>query len=218
MMAFKPLRVIPIEKYRIDIFHVKLNSYAEESFLELLSEDEKLRASRFMNEDDCFQFCARRAFLRTILSAYTLCPPKTLQFKYNPFGKPYLADYPHIKFSLSHSDDIALYAISHTAEIGIDIENMKNSGLEPNEIASLYFNADEKKEFEKESRESFIRIWTRKEAMLKVYGCGLSKPTLPLPKGWFTSSFTSANDYMASVCSSETIHQINHYFLLSKPS
>jgi phosphopantetheinyl transferase len=82
--------------------------------------------------------------------------------------KPYFKDYPEIRFSLSHSGDIVLLAIGKT-EIGIDIEKIRN--LDYSSLSDRYFAEGEKAEIK--TLEDYFRVWTRKEAYLKLTSEGI---------------------------------------------
>ena len=105
--------------------------------------------------------------------------PQRLVFAQNEFGKPHVVQAPSMHFSLSHSDDRALLAISDTLEVGADLERRRT--LEHLDLARRYFHPDEIAEIEAQpgdgaQREAFFRIWTLKEAVVKALGKGLSMP------------------------------------------
>lgn len=82
-------------------------------------------------------------------------------------GKPQLKDHPDIYFNLSHSHQAAVCAISNRP-IGIDIELIRNVNgdlikytMTDDEIAQIKEPAD------------FFRLWTMKEAYLKLTGEGI---------------------------------------------
>ncbi len=87
--------------------------------------------------------------------------------------KPYIKNF-DIHFSLSHSDSLAICAVSDT-EIGIDAE--KKSFFNPS-IIERFFAENEKEEFSKysdiEKSDAFFRMWTIKEAYAKMTGKGLA--------------------------------------------
>ena len=94
-----------------------------------------------------------------------------------PYGKPYLADYPGIRFSLSHSGTRVMAAFSE-AEIGCDVEKLAAAN---DKVAGRFFAAHEKAalagcEGEAERTALFYRIWTRKESYLKMTGEGMHVP------------------------------------------
>jgi 4'-phosphopantetheinyl transferase len=145
----------------------------------LLSEDEKKRASRYANRSDRDAFIVARGTLRRILAAYLSVAPKTLEFKYNEFGKPSLGNREKpspLHFNTAHSGRIVLFAVSFERRVGIDIEHI-HAGLEWESIAQYYFTSDE---FSKllslppaQRSTAFVRLWVRKEAYAKALGMGL---------------------------------------------
>jgi 4'-phosphopantetheinyl transferase len=153
-----------------------------ENLRNTLSTDELARANRFYFEKDRHHFIAARGFLRVILGRYLKLKPDSLKFIYTPHGKPEIAnevDYSYLKFNLSHSHGLALYAVTIGREIGIDIERVR-ANLSFDKIAKRFFTTAE---FEKLSSlaheefiEGFFKLWTHKEAYIKAKGRGLSIP------------------------------------------
>jgi len=91
-----------------------------------LSADELQRAARFHFPRD-----RRRLYRRpggcsgTSLSCYLGVPPSELGFRYSAYGKPALADDFDARgcaFNISHSHEMALFAVTCGREVGIDIE------------------------------------------------------------------------------------------------
>jgi 4'-phosphopantetheinyl transferase len=84
-----------------------------------------------------------------------------------------------LHFNLAHAGGRALFAFTRTAEIGVDLENVRE--VEEMEcIADRYFAAPEAAALRALPRElrvgAFFRIWTRKEAVVKAIGDGLGRP------------------------------------------
>lgn len=147
-----------------------------------LSEDEIERSNRFYFEKDRMQFIVRRGILKQIISKYLEINPKNLLFEYNPFGKPFLVTNSlknNIKFNMSHSKNMALYCISSQKDVGIDIEFTQKK-VEFHLIIERFFSHNEKAFIQKittnKRKEAFFKIWTRKEAILKAIGKGISFP------------------------------------------
>ena len=92
------------------------------------------------------------------------------------YGKPYLPELPDFHFSLSHSEKLALCAVSGE-EIGCDIELPR--GFDP-AIAKRFFHPAEKDWLfshpQNEQCDAFFRLWTCKESFIKALGLGLSLP------------------------------------------
>ena len=141
-----------------------------------LSSEEKACAQRLVNSLHRCYYIASHAALRSILTLY-LSDPAPLQFRYNKHGKPYLINEPSLYFNLSDSHRVALYAITTNVEVGIDIESMR-SNIHAKDIAERFFSPNEITAFRTlpkgQHLEGFYRIWTMKEAYIKVIGRGLS--------------------------------------------
>jgi 4'-phosphopantetheinyl transferase len=169
-----PLHLGPEE---VHVWHVSLRTWSPhiERFVRTLSDEERRRAERFRFERDRSRFVLARGILRTLLAEYSQCPPEALVFRYGAHGKPYVETYP-FHFNLSHSGDIAVYAVSQWCRVGTDVELIRPvSDLES--IARRMFTQREMAALQATPPESrtalFFRVWTRKESVLKGVGSGL---------------------------------------------
>ncbi|AFZ46644.1 4'-phosphopantetheinyl transferase [Cyanobacterium stanieri PCC 7202] len=142
----------------------------------LLSIDEWQRVERFKQKIQADKSCIARANLRIILSKYLNINPAKIIFDYNQKGKPFLKDYPHLHFNLSHTDNLIVYGISDHL-MGIDIENI-NKKVKFQELAQRFFCPSEYILMNQINPENeaklFYTLWTAKEAYLKAIGEGLS--------------------------------------------
>jgi len=143
---------------------------------ELLDDDERARAARFVFERDRRRFVAAHAGLRRLLGERVGVDPAALRFESGEFGKPRLRDEPGCTFSLSHSGDEALVALHDSGDIGVDLEALGSTrdieGLARHcltQVELVGFDATP----EAERELAFLRAWTRKEACLKALGSGL---------------------------------------------
>ncbi len=151
-----------------------------EALRRTLAPDERQRAERFHFDRDRRHFVAARGLLRTLLGRYLGRGPETLQFAYNPQGKPMLVgDNGTLRFNLAHSHGLALFAVSRGRELGVDLERIRpefagepvaQRFFSPREVAALRALSDERR------HEAFFVCWTRKEAYLKATGKGLTLP------------------------------------------
>ena len=94
-----------------------------------LSPDERIRAKRFHSEKDRNRFVICHGILRILLASYLSVEPGELQFSFEKYGKPVLADsFGRVKihFSMSRSGDKTLFAFTRSGEIGVDVEQMRN--------------------------------------------------------------------------------------------
>lgn len=108
--------------------------------------------------------------------------PDQLRFSYGPFGKPELSEKSEgdwLRFNLTHSHGLALYAFSNQRELGVDIEHI-DAKIAIEEIAERFFTRWEAESLRKIPEnwqpKAFYSCWTRKEAYLKAKGTGLSMP------------------------------------------
>ena len=123
--------------------------------------------------------------------------------------KPFFQNFPQISFSLSHSGDYALCALSD-CPVGCDIEAIRPLAVPPGE---RFFCRDEweliRKQPTKEERESlFFRYWVLKESYMKCTGLGFA-----LPMNAFSVRFRS--DRIAVVYGKDDAEY--RFFLFSDP-
>lgn len=145
----------------------------------LLNRDELDRAERFHFPIHQERFTITRGLLRKTLSLYTGISPETLIFHYGEHGKPFLANNDtDLRFNVSHSHDMAVFAFTVHKEIGVDVEKTEASFKES--VAKRFFSPDEYTELmqlpETERVVAFYKIWSRKEALIKALGKGLYTP------------------------------------------
>ncbi len=151
-----------------------------ENLKETLSADELSRADRFHFQKDRDHYIAARGLLRSMLGRYLKITPGEVSFSYGPFGKPELKNTgvdKQLRFNISHSQGIALFAFAQGRDIGVDLECIR-SDISSEDIAEKFFS---KREFdtlnalpEHKRQKAFFTFWTRKEAYLKARGKGLS--------------------------------------------
>ena len=167
----------------------------------LLSSQERARAERFRSARDRERWTAARGILRALLGRYLLAgalagapelaagapelaagPPELAagapELAAGPHGKPELADplVAPLRFNLSHSGDVALYAFALRVEVGIDVESVgrRRDELALAERALGHAEAERLRALDPPRRErEFLRSWVRHEAGLKCAGVGL---------------------------------------------
>jgi 4'-phosphopantetheinyl transferase len=144
-----------------------------------LSDDEQQRADRLLFTHVRDHFIAARGTLRALLARYLETPPARLQFTYGERGKPSLAGPPDLRFNLSHSHGLALYAVARQHDLGIDLEQIKPD-IDYAPIARRYFAPGEYAALcalpAAAQLRAFFGCWVGKEAYLKAHGAGLWQP------------------------------------------
>jgi 4'-phosphopantetheinyl transferase len=158
--------------------------------LALLDDAEQARHLRLRRPEDRARHATAHALLRLVLGRLLDRRPERLRLDRTcpqcgePHGKPRLIG-PGPEFSLTHSGDIVGVAVAE-APVGLDVEDLavhrsdpalEEETLAPVERAML----DEVDSAERPA--AFLRLWTRKEALLKTTGTGLTVPLRDLIVG-----------------------------------
>jgi len=147
----------------------------------LLSSSEQHRARRYVFESVQRRFVAARAALRLLAGRYLAMPAEVVRFAYGPNGKPHLSppDAARLRFNVSHSHDLALFAFCAEEELGVDVE-WRHDITSADQIVRRMFCPEEVAEWfslpDDQRRRGFFDCWTRKEAFVKALGRGLEVP------------------------------------------
>jgi 4'-phosphopantetheinyl transferase len=148
---------------------------------ELLSPDEHERAGRMLLPLPRELFVVGRGLLRTLVGRYLGVGPVDVQFAYSAFGRPWVAagdNRPPLQFSVSHSGAQIALAFAREARVGIDVERVRTSA-DCDAIAARFFAPAEQAALASlvlaDRIDAFFACWTRKEALLKAIGLGISQ-------------------------------------------
>jgi 4'-phosphopantetheinyl transferase len=190
----------------------------------LLSVQELNRAQRFGSEGDRRRYVVAHGILRRLLAGYRKADPRALRFTIGKNGKPALSDEngpTALRFNLSHTEDMALIAVTLGREIGVDVERVRAIS-ELDSIVDSYFTSHERdtlRTMENTARrDAFYRCWTRKESYAKATGGDLPAalggfdtmlsqgpadlPALDAPReasGWNLYELLPADGYVGAV-------------------
>jgi 4'-phosphopantetheinyl transferase len=148
-----------------------------------LSDDEQARAARFVKDTDRWRFIEARALLRFVLGARLDIDPSAIAFVLSPYGKPrplHPASGRGVAFNLSHTVGMIVVALAGDGQrVGVDVEKC-GSRVDAPAIASARFSAQESAYLDAlpaaAQADAFRQLWTRKEALHKADGRGLSLP------------------------------------------
>lgn len=144
-----------------------------------LSDEERVRADRYLRADDRHLFLIAHALLRYALTQYGDEPPGAWQFTTQEYGRPQLASAPRLGFSLSHTPGLVACVVSDELDCGVDVEGLGRVA-DPRGLARRYFSSVENavldlvRDDEVDAR--FVELWTLKEAYVKARGLGLELP------------------------------------------
>lgn len=142
-----------------------------------LTAEEWARADRFRRPVDQLAFVVRRGVLRRILGTYLGADPAAVPLATDGCGKPFVAG-TNLRFNLSHSGPTVVYAVARGREVGIDVETVTPS-LDPAPPSQFLSLAERRSLAEisvDERPRAFLACWTRKEAVAKACGRGVSLP------------------------------------------
>ncbi len=122
-------------------------------------------------QDAQLSLLGRIILLRAIKEIYNQ-DYQNKKIHHTKYNKPYFEDN-SIPFNVSHSGSIVVCAINDKSEIGIDIEMV--STIEIDNFKSQFTEGEWNKIlFSNNKREDFFEYWTKKEAVIKAHGHGLS--------------------------------------------
>jgi 4'-phosphopantetheinyl transferase len=211
----------------IHVWHVDLSAAPEliERGRALLTPDELRRAERRVLPVHKTRFLLSHLALRCILALYLGISPEAVSVAHTLHGKPRLQsdDQGALEFNLSHSGDLALVAVSSDAPVGVDIERVRPWGPGVDDAPAHVFGARERCQLAavpaRLRPEAFTRCWTRKEAIAKAIGTGLSSALAAMDvgvwpldepagprfgqgspvRGWMLAELPTAAGYVASV-------------------
>lgn len=150
-----------------------------EACLKVVTDEDWLSLNRIQDPSSRRSAIAGRVLLRIGLSraAENKVAPSDWRFATAAHDKPVVAEgLPAINFSVSHTDQFAVVAVSATLDIGIDIECVDQNVSKS--VIAEFCHLDEQHAVgglprPQEIRE-FIRLWTLKEAYSKMVGMGHS--------------------------------------------
>lgn len=142
----------------------------------LLDERERARADRIRLASARNRFVISHGCLRRVLARYLQADAAGIVFGEKEGGKPFLGtqfDPAGIRFSLSHSGDLALLGIGFGHAIGVDVE-IHRASVDTDLVARRQFAPGEVARLATVSggdqTKAFYTCWTRKEAYLKARG------------------------------------------------
>lgn len=189
-----------------------------------LSAAERERAAALRDPQSRDRFTAGRGLLRRLLGAYLDTEPRALVLDSGLRGKPFLGppfDASGVRFNLSHSGPLLVVAVARHRELGVDVEVLPRSA-DPPTVGTRVFSAAEQAYLraapEAGRAVAFVECWTRKEALIKAGGTGLSVSLSAIdvvpshgvagvadPSGrssadrWYVASFRPAPDAVAAL-------------------
>jgi 4'-phosphopantetheinyl transferase len=151
----------------------------------LLDATERQRADALVWPVDRGRFVTAHGAARLLIGRRLGVPPAQLSWRYGPHGKPELAGpWTGAQVSLSHSGELAALALTSRRRVGIDLQRLV-AGLDVAAMAERFYPPADARfvttgSGSADQASRFTRLWTRKEACVKVGG-GRLIPGLRVP-------------------------------------
>lgn len=183
---------LPLPEHQVSVFYGNISDFQVDNLLPVLSEKEIARSEEYHLPSDKQNYIVSRAILKRLLSRFSSVDESKIELDYNRNGKPFLPGNSDLQFNSSHSGDAFAIAFTIGNETGIDIENLNRI---PNiqALERMLFTSAELKLFQtlqpNLKQKIFINSWTRKEAVLKASGDGLTRAMNELEVAFITESY-----------------------------
>jgi 4'-phosphopantetheinyl transferase len=150
---------------------------AAPALVDLLDRHERTRLERLRRPEDRARYLAAHALVRLVLAPLAGTAAEALAFDRTcrcgaPHGKPSLPGGPG--FSLSHAGELVGVAVRPDGPVGLDVEQVRDVA-DLDALAGHVRSAAERARVDLDPA-GFFRVWTRKEALVKATGDGLSAP------------------------------------------
>jgi 4'-phosphopantetheinyl transferase len=143
-------------------------------YLPVFSPNYREKILRFRNWKDAQLSLLGRLLLNYGINTKFPQYSDSLEIAYTAHRKPYFKNN-NLKFNITHSKSMAICVLSDGADLGIDVE-----GIAPVNIDDFkeYMTPFEWQQIIKSSQKetAFYQYWTKKEAVIKADGRGLSIP------------------------------------------
>jgi 4'-phosphopantetheinyl transferase len=156
------------------------SSAAAPHLLELLDEEERHRHAGFLRAEDRALFLVSHALARIVAAHHVAIAPRAVRYarRLATYEKPRFGETAsELELSISHSGARIVVAISRAVALGVDVERTAAAGPGASLVASVLCAAEQQAFMAMPSASrawAFCRYWTRKEAVLKATGDGLT--------------------------------------------
>ena len=162
---------------RLHLFDLDLLETLEDS---ITLETERVRSVRFHKEEDGRRFLARRVLLRQLLGECSGRDPLELESVPDEFGRPRIEGIGGLRFNTSRTGSLFAVALledtDRCMQPGVDVE-LDRRISDSASVGRRILSETERDALGPDHRMDtthLLRIWTRKEAVLKAVGRGLS--------------------------------------------
>ncbi len=204
--------VVPVE---VEVFYSDTTDLGVNypDVIRFISEEEQKRAEKFHFTEDRDTYVFSHAYLRLILASRLMTRPDKIRFGRDAFNKPTLEGLSY-NFNITHTKQSFAVAVSQYYNVGIDMENISRKA-DLSSIVKSYFSTGDQEFIQHpggNSTDRFFLLWTRKEALLKAIGVGI---TTDLTQYEVQNEQTGSKDETQSDMDFY-IHRYNHHIYTKK--
>ncbi len=179
----------------------------------------KAKLEKFRRKQDAYAFVFGRKLLCEQVLAFGL-PLRLEDIKYSKLQRPYFpTENFDFDFNISHSGHCVVCIASNECSVGVDVEEIRN--IDVFDFKSQ-FHSDEwnKISSSDDGLNTFFSYWTRKEAIVKADGRGLTLPFREINlagvdgqirlKGvdWFLKEFELSDKCKCAIASGKELHDL----------
>ncbi len=159
-----------------------------EPLLPQISQERRARIARMKFPRKKTISLVTELIIRSEISKALKIPRSSVEFSYNEYGKPFLKGGGY-NFSVSHSGDLVAFCGGAASDVGADIQLAERAD---HRLAERFFTREEYAAIcaAPSPEREFFRIWTLKEAYVKMLGTGMATPF---------NSFNVLNDEFAKI-------------------
>jgi len=140
-----------------------------------------------------------RALTKRVLAEALGISSDVIAYDVGPKGKPMLRNDPTLHFSVAHSRDVSMIAVTRVAPVGVDVERVRVVPQAEAILRRFFPERDVSEILDSEHRDvRFVSAWTRAEATVKVRGASVWDAATPDPTV-IVRALTAPDGYVASV-------------------
>jgi 4'-phosphopantetheinyl transferase len=184
-----------------------------------ISRERRERLLRYRSDLDRKLGVYAEVLVRCMICARSGLAYEGIEMKPSRTGKPYVTGFPGCEFSISHTKSAVAAAVSDKP-VGVDVERIRDIDIG---IAKRVFGEKELAWLDsaaEDRNQRFFSLWTKKEALVKYYGTGLTNSIKSLDvtgsfPGERIESFT-IGDYIVSICSGDECQE-SDFARISEP-
>lgn len=160
-----------------EVYLVKVNSPIDERtfryLLSLVQEEKRERILKNKIKQNADNMLIGEILAKMLIKKKFDINCKKQELEYSVHGKPYLKNYSDIHFNISHSGEYVACCV-YDRPVGVDVQKI---GTYNPDVAKRVCNEKELLRIEEspDMASEFTKLWTQKEAVLKMYGIGIAK-------------------------------------------